>query len=528
MNKGYLAFVLHAHLPFVKHPEFKRFLEENWLFEAISETYLPLLRVFNKLVEDKIGFRITMSISPTLASMLTDVVLQERYIQHLEMLIDLGNKELARTKNDPEYHVLAKMYRELFEKNFVDFTSTYKRNILKAFRNLQKEGYLELISTAATHGFLPLYQNYPENINVQIQTAVMSHGRIFGAEPKGLWIPECGYYPGLEKYVKVNNLNYFFSAAHGVLLAEEKPKWGVYAPLICPNGVAVFGRDLASSHAVWSSEEGYPGDFLYRDYYRDIGFDLPLDYIGPYIHEDNIRINTGYKYYRITGKTNDKLPYTIEKAEKRVLEHAENFVYNRLKQVKKLNELMDRPPVIVSPYDAELFGHWWFEGPAWIDQLFRILDKEKDRLQMVTPSDYLELHPDNQVAQPSTSSWGTKGYAEVWLNGKNDWIYRHTHKSIERMQELALRFPDESGLKERILNQAAREVLLSQASDWPFIMKTGTTVPYAVKRLREHICNFNIIYENLCKNTVNTEWLTRIEKKNSLFPDIDYRAFAKR
>jgi 1,4-alpha-glucan branching enzyme len=145
---------------------------------------------------------------------------------------------------------------------------------------------------------------------------------------------------------------------------------------------------------------------------------------------------------------------------------------------------------------------------------------------MVTPSDYLEMHPENQAAVPSFSSWGTKGYSEVWLNGKNDWVYRHTHMAIERMQELARRFPNEAGLKERVLNQAAREVLLSQASDWPFIMKIGTTVPYAVKRVKEHICNFNLIYENLCKNTVNTEWLTGIEKKNNLFPDIDYRIFA--
>jgi 1,4-alpha-glucan branching enzyme len=525
MEKGYLALILHAHLPFVRHPEYDRFLEENWLYEAISETYLPLLRVFNRLAREKIPYRITMSISPTLASMLRDELLQERYIKHVEHLIDLGNKELVRTEGKPE-HALASMYKELFERNFVDFTSKYRRNILKGFKELQRGGHLDLITTAATHSYLPLYQEYPENINMQIQTAVINHGRILGSAPKGLWIPECGYYPGLEKYVKVNNLPYFISAAHGVLLAEEKPKYGVYAPITCSNGVAVFARDLASSHAVWSSEEGYPGDFSYREFYRDIGYDLPLEYIGPYIHDGGIRINTGYKYYKITGKTNEKLIYSKEEAERKVEEHAENFLYNRLKQVKKLNRLMDRPPIIVSPYDAELFGHWWFEGPRWIEHVIRMLHTEGKQLEMITPGDYLDRHGVNQQTAPSFSSWGTKGYSEVWLNGTNDWIYRHTHTAIERMRELAQRFPDESGLKERVLNQAAREVLLSQASDWPFIMKTGTTVPYATKRVREHICNFNLIYENLCKNTVNTEWLTKVEKKNNIFPDIDYRSFA--
>ena len=526
MCNGYLALVLHAHLPFVRHPGYDRFLEENWLFEAISETYLPLLRVFRRLAKEKIPYRITLSISPTLASMLMDEFLQERYVRHLERCIDLGNKELERTRDMPEFYPLARMYRDLFEKNFVDFTSTYKRNLLKALKELQKTGHVELITSAATHSYFPVYQQYPENINMQIHTAVMSHGRLFGSEPKGFWIPECGYYPGLERYLRMNNLQYFFSAAHGILLAEEKPKYGVYAPITCPNGVAVFARDLASSHAVWSSEEGYPGDYSYREFYRDIGFDLPLDYIGPHIHEDNIRINTGFKYYKITGKTEEKLPYDIGEASKKVEEHAENFLYNRIKQAKKLNELMDRPPIIVSPFDAELFGHWWFEGPQWIEHLIRKLHQDSAGLNMVTPSDYLEMHPDNQAAVPSFSSWGTKGYSEVWLNGKNDWVYRHTHMAIERMKELARRFPNEAGLKERVLNQAAREVLLSQASDWPFIMKIGTTVPYAVKRVKEHICNFNLIYENLCRNTVNTEWLTGIEKKNNLFPDIDYRIFA--
>jgi len=529
MSKGFFNLVLHAHLPYVRHPMYERFLEEMWLFEAISESYLPLLRVFNRLRDDGVKFRLTMSFSPTLASMLTDELLQNRYIKHLEMLLELAEKELARTASDSRFHPLAQMYKELFTQNMVDFTETYRRNILKGFRALEKEGFIEIVTTAATNAFLPLYENYPEAVEAQVHTAIISHGRIFGCDSPGFWLPDGGYYPGMERHLRANDIRYFYAAAHALLAADQKPRSGVYAPLVCPNGVAVFARDIPSSRAVWSAADGYPGDFSYREFYRDIGFDLPLDYVGPYIHEEAIRINTGFKYYAITGKSDDKKPYQPDEARRKAEEHAENFLYNRLKQVKKLSTLMDRPPIIVSPYDAELFGHWWFEGPQWVEFLLRKLDvaASEGSLTMVTASDYLDRYPDNQVAQPSFSSWGNKGYAEVWLDGSNDWIYRHIHKAIDRMSELVKRFPDEQGLKRRVLNQAAREVMLSQASDWPFIMKMGTTVPYATKRVKEHIYNFNRIYENLSRNTVNTEWLTGIEKKNNIFPDIDYRIFAK-
>jgi len=525
MCKGYLCLVFHAHLPFVRHPEYESFLEENWLFEAISESYLPLLRVMNKLKEDSIPFKLTFSISPTLASMLSDELLQKRYINHLKKMQDLAAREADRTKRDSHFKPLALMYKELLEANYYDFTEVYKKNILKGFKALEKEGYLEIITSSATHAFLPLYDQYPQVVEAQINTAVISHGRLFGKEPTGFWLPECGYYPGVEKHLKANNLHYFFTAAHGTLFSPSRPKYGVYAPLCCNNGVHFFGRDLQSSSAVWSGQDGYPGDATYRDFYRDIGFDLSLDYIRPYIHEGDIRIFTGFKYYAITGKTNQKKPYNREEAAAKVREHAENFLYQRTMQVKRLSRLMKRPPIVVSPYDAELFGHWWFEGPQWLDHLIRF-SAEQQEVEMITPSEYLKLYPENQIGQPSYSSWGNRGYAEVWLDSSNDWIYRHIHKAIERMTELAIRFPEEKGLKKRTLNQAAREVILAMASDWPFIMKNGTTVPYAVRRVKEHLHNFNRIYENLCRNTVNTEWLTSIEKKNNVFPDIDYLIFS--
>ena len=187
---------------------------------------------------------------------------------------------------------------------------------------------------------------------------------------------------------------------------------------------------------------------------------------------------------------------------------------------------MDRPPVIVAPFDAELFGHWWFEGPQWIESLIRKMEKEKNTIKMVTPSDYLALHSSNQVSTPSFSSWGNNGYAEVWLEESNDWIYEHIHKAAERMTELARQFPAAKGTVKRALNQAARELLLAQSSDWAFIMKTGTTVPYAVKRTREHIHNFTTLYHSLLKEEINEEWLITLEKKNNIFQDMSYIVFS--
>jgi len=526
-KKGMLSLVLHAHLPFVRHPEYEKFLEEAWLFEAISETYLPMLRMFGRLEKDGIPFRLTLSLSPTLTHMLRDELLQQRYVDHLAMLLELADKEVDRNRRDPAAARLAEMYRDFFTLNMKEYEEVYERNILKKFRYFQEAGYLELITTCATHSFLPHYQSFPEMIRAQIMTGVESHDRVFSSLPSGIWLPECGYFPGVENYLKPFGIRYFLSSAHGMLYSEDRPVNGVYAPLSCPNGVAAFARDRASSRAVWSATDGYPGDPAYRDFYRDLGFDLPLDYIGPYINDGVNRVNTGFKYFAITGKTDEKKFYDPDEASRKAVEHARLFVDNRIRQSEALGQYMDRPPVISCPYDAELFGHWWFEGPLFLEALIREVHSRSSEMALVTPGDYLGAFPQNQVTRPAFSSWGDKGYGQVWLDGSNDWIYRHTHKLIERMQELVERFPDEKGLKERTLNQAAREVLLSQASDWPFIMKAGTMVPYARKRIRTHIHNFNYIYDSLSRNTIKTEWLTKLEKRDNIFPFLDYRIFKK-
>jgi len=529
--QGYLCLVLHAHLPFVRHPEYQDCLEEHWFYEAMTETYLPLIDVFDGLVREGIDFRVTMSVTPPLASMMSDPLLQARYRKHLEDLVELAHKEVERTQWMPEFHETAKMYQRRFERCRHLFVDVHKQDLIAAFRQLAEAGRLEIITCGASHGFLPLLQLHPQAARAQVAVATQFHRETFGRPSLGCWNGECGYYPGLDVILAEYGLRYFFVDAHGILFADKQPRYGVYAPLFCPSGIAAFGRDLESSKSVWSAEEGYPGDPRYREFYRDIGYDLEFEYIRPYIHESGLRIATGIKYYKITGNDVDlseKQPYVEDDAMETAATHAGNFMFNRQKQVEWLRGFMDRPPIVVCPYDAELFGHWWFEGPAFLDYLFRKIYYDQKDIVCITPSEYLERHPKNQVATPSLSSWGYKGYCEVWLEGSNDWVYRHLHKGAERMTEMANRFPKAHGPLLRALKQAARELLLAQSSDWAFIMKTNTMVEYAKRRTREHLVNLANLYSMVMNGRIDEAFVSSLERRNNIFPNIDYRAFADR
>ena len=526
MEKGYLALVFHSHLPFVRHPEHDRFLEEDWLYEAITETYIPIINVFEGLVNDGVDFRITMSLTPTLIAMLTDPLLQQRYVRHITKLIELAEKEVVRTANQPEFNPIAHMYLGLFKNALSVFEEKYGRNLVSAFKKFQDLGKLEIITCGATHGFLPLMLNQ-KAVHAQIMVAVEQHTKHLGRAPKGIWLPECGYYEGLDEILHDAGIRYFFTDSHGVFHASPRPKYGVYAPIYCKSGVAAFGRDIESSKQVWSSVEGYPGDYNYREFYRDIGFDLDYEYVRPYLHPDGVRVNLGIKYHKITGATDHKDPYIRQWALDRAADHAGNFLFNREKQVEWLAGIFnDRKPIIVAPYDAELYGHWWFEGPDWINFLIRKIAYDQKTVRLITPTEYLAENPKCQISNPSASSWGYKGYSEVWLDGSNDWIYRHLHKAADRMVELARSGPQAEGTLLRALNQAARELLLAQSSDWAFILKTGSHVEYAVKRTRDHVLRFTRLYDDIKRNSIDEGWLCDIEYKDNIFPDIDYRVYA--
>ncbi len=521
MRKSRINFIFHAHLPFVRHPEYPKFLEEDWLYEAMNESYIPMLRMMFRLRADGVPFKITVSLSPTLCSMLSDELLNERFVAYIDEHIELGDKEVERLKNDPEMRALACHFRDELVANKTFYLDQCQGMILNAFNDLSNAGCLELVTTAATHAYLPVYKDYPIAVNAQIETGVLEHNRFFDRMSEGFWLPECGYYPGLEDLLKRHNISWVSLSAQALALSQDKPERGSYSPVRCPNGLYCFVRDENLSSLVWSSTEGYPTEPHYRDFYRDIGFDLPMDYIRPYVHEPEVRSFTGFKYFAVTGKTADKMVYNLETADEIVKRHAKNFIYNVNMRTHNLEDLLDMDPVYTVSFDAELFGHWWYEGVKWLEEMFRLASESN--VELISPMDFVKEDHDVQTIRPSESSWGELGYNSVWVDSStNAWLYRHIFKAIERMTELAERFPAQKSLKQRFLNQAARETLLLMASDWSFIIHNKTSSEYALKRVKGHIENLNLVYDNMCKNAVNTEWLVKAEKRNNLFKHLDY------
>ena len=525
-HKGYWIPLLHAHLPFVKHPDYDYFLEEQWLFEAISESYIPLLMNMKRMVDEDIDFRLTISLSPPLLEMLSDEHLMDKYVNYLNRLIELSTREIKRLKVDRDFRHLAGFYKTRYEEIRSFYSEFLKRDVVEGFRYFNKLGKIEIITSCATHGLLPLLNVTPGTVEAQVRIAVESHHTYFGSPPNGIWLPECAYYEGLDGLLDKYGIRFFFLDSHGLMRGSPVPRYGVYAPVYTDRGVAAFGRDLESSGQVWSAEEGYPGDFHYRDFYRDAGFDLDFDYIKPYISPDGIRVFTGIKYHRITGRGEHKEPYDPGAAMDRAKEHAGHFCDARKRQAQDLGVFMERPPVLVSPYDAELFGHWWFEGPDFLYYVFCEL-RNQDIIEALTPSEYLKCCPENQVVSPCPTSWGDRGYYDAWLNEESDWIYRHLHQMADKMENIATAYYDETdALNVRCLNQLSRELLLAQSSDWAFLITTNTAREYSINRLKEHIGNFNTLYEALESDKVDARPLEMMENKNSIFGDLDFRIFS--
>ncbi len=520
---GYLLPVLHAHLPFIRHPEHEEFLQENWFFKALDETYYPLLDLFGRLENDGVSYSLTMSLTPTLCEMFVDPFLLERYSDHLDKMEALIASEVVRVRGT-ELEQTVSVYEDRY--SMIRKLGSRWEDPLAGFRHFQDAGSLEIITCPATHPILPFCAT-DKGRRAHISVAVKNYQKHFGRRPKGIWLAECAYVSGFEQLLSEVGVEYFFMDTHGIMFSTPRPRCGVYAPVSCRNGVAVFGRDVETSREIWSSSTGCLGDHKYREFYRDLGFDADYEHIGPFLQRDGIRRNVGLKYHRITGNVppHEKEFYDPPAARERAAVHAGDFLFNRQQQVRDISRKLGRPPVITAPYDAELFGHWWFEGLVFLENLFRKIAYDQEDIKTISASKYLELFPECQVVEPASSSWGAGGYFDVWLNDRNDWIYRHLHKAEERMIEMARLHPNASGLLHRALNQAARELMLAQASDWAFIMNAGTAVEYAEKKSRDHVHNFNGIYLQIVEDRLENGWISVLEARNTIFQEMDYRVF---
>lgn len=529
MPKGYLLFVLHAHLPYVRHPEYDRFLEECWFFEAMTETYIPLIKFFDQLRGEGTPFKLTLSISPPLANMMEDPLLRQRCARHLDQMLRLAEKECERTKHWSDVNFLSQMYRRLFEEARQCFVERCGTRVLSALIEHAEAGNLELITCAGSHGYLPVLNSEPSAVRAQVFTAVQEHERIFGRKPKGMWVPECAFYPGLDQVLADAGIRYFFVDSHGIEHAEPRPLFGVHAPLHCPAGVAAFGRHPATSKLVWSDRIGYPADYNYREYYRDIGYELDHDYLEPFQYAKGIRHPTGIKYHRITGKGPHKALYNPDWGRESAEKHARDFVTRCKDLAARAGGRMPFPAVLVSPYDAELFGHWWFEGPQWMYHTIReIAHHGGHDLELATPGQYLEQFPIQQKAMPAASSWGRNGYAEHWVNPKTDWMWRPLHEAAARMRQTVQRNTNwpQGSLEDRVLRQAGRELMLAQASDWPFIITNGTTEQYAKRRYFDHLNRFHDLLNCLDHRQIDRRKLEALEYMDAIFPELDYQLFA--
>ncbi|CAN5439081.1 glycoside hydrolase family 57 protein [soil metagenome] len=525
MASGSLALILHAHLPFVRHPEHENFLEEDWLFEAISETYLPLLRMMRGLADEGVDFRLTFSLTPTLCAMLRDELLQARYLRHLERLIGLASQEIERNRNDPHLAGLSRFYAQFFAEAREFFDTTLRRDIVGAFRELQDAGFIEIMASAATHGFLPLLENFPAAQRAQIRIGCDSYREMFGGEARGFWLPECGYCDGLDLLLQEANVRWSVLDTHGLLFAQPRPLHAIYAPCYTPAGPAVFARDRKSNSEVWSSESGYPGDPVYRDFYRDVGFDRSDDELRPFLHPPGVRKFSGLKYHRVSGRTEEKELYNPAWALAVADEHAEDFFAKSLALSRELSAL-HLESIIVSPFDAELFGHWWFEGPRFLESFLRRAAHQPEELQLTTPAEFLAAHPTQQVVRPNPSSWGENGFSSVWLDEQAAWIYPLLHAATRRMIELARqhRATNDPAI-ERGLRQAARELLLAQASDWAFLIKTRSAPDYAQQRTQDHLTRFQRLAATLANSRVDREFLGECEERANLFPNLNWRYY---
>jgi 1,4-alpha-glucan branching enzyme len=543
--------VLHFHLPFVRHPENSKYLEEEWYFEAATETYLPLLESFDNLENDNIDFNMTISLTPTLLSMMSDDMLSERLKEYIRVRLKVLDEEAFRTEGDPEFHPVTLFYRQRYKNWYEKIKANGGRYLIDGFLKHFGRGRLDIITSSATHAFLMSMVGEPEAIAAQIEVGIETHKDILGITPKGIWLPECGYTEGFDAILNKYGLYYTFLDQHGIDMATPNPVNGCFSPIITPFNVVMFGRDPESSRQVWSSKEGYPGTPIYREFYRDVGFDLDLPHLTPLKH-GSLKTFTGLKYYAITGKGNYKEAYRPSAAKRQAYEHGTQFVYHREMQTGYLKEFI-KEPTVVSMYDAELFGHWWFEGPWWLEAVFRrmnennsvksakaidiaddaigklngLLKKYHNENEDFAYADLIkEINKNNAkngvfITQPATSSWGGGGYAEVWLNEKNDLIQPFLSDLSSVLTDICknrynlVKYPD-------VLNQAARELILAQSSDWPFMLTTGQAVSYAERRIKAHMVRAKkCILMSIGEEPLDTGWFKDISEKDNLFPHLN-------
>lgn len=558
---GAFTFVLHSHLPYVRlagrWPH-----GEEWLHEAAVETYIPLLNILYDLRDEGIRYRLNIGLTPVLAEQLADPLVLEHLDEYIDARIAAARADINYFENgethDPHLRYLASWYDGIFQGIKHSFQKRFQRDLIGAFKTLQDEGYIEIVAGAATHAYLPLFRR-DSTIHAQLKTGIRSYERMFGVKPRTLWLPECAYRPafyedgrlrpGFEKFLADLGVRVFFGEAHaitggrpvtagtanavggysGVRREYALPLAGEAERTATPfqayyvantsagvqpdahSGVAIIGRNERTGQQVWSADWGYPGDYDYREFHRksDRG---------------------GLQYWRVTGKKvelGEKDTYHPDWAAYKVDQHAEHYVHLVGDLIRDYARSEGRYGLIASSYDTELFGHWWYEGIGWLGKVLRFLTIDRN-VDLLTASEYLTAHEPTETLNIPESSWGAGGAHEVWDNDDNHWMWQPLHEMEIRMEKLALAHSAPDGDAWAALNQAARECLLAQSSDWQFQVTSKQAADYAAERFQTHIDRFDKLASSIENGKPDRALAEEFYELDKVFPDIDFRWFAER
>ena len=520
------SLILHfvAHKGYFKHLETENVSKNQILFVAISQIYLPLLNMFANLESDGVPFKMGITISPTLCAQLSDPVLQQKYIEWLDKLIVLGESEMQRYAEGSEKYELAKHYLKTVKRDKRDFIETFNQDILSKFSYYAKKGNLELFATSATFAFFPHFSDFDEAINAQIEVGLLSHKHYFGIAPEGFFLPHFGYVQGFEKNLKAYGLNYTILEPQGLLFGQPAPEMGIFSPVRASNSFAFFAKDPDTTNDI-CGKDGYILKSAYRNQQKDIGYDSDLSDLADFLDESHSRCPTVFRYW--SNYSNETF-YNLEKAKEQIKQDAKDFLDKKAEKLKEAEKILENENCsLVCTIEPELLGNVWFEGIDWLEEIFRQA-ATRDDIQIENCCDLTKEQYTLQKVEPLSSASNGVGFGENLLDSSNDWMIRYLRKNTERMIDLAGRFTDDTGLKARTLNLAAKEVLLSQASDWSAMIHDKIYPDYAKEQFTKAINGFSTVYESLGSNSISTEWLTKLEREHNFFPWTNYKVFSKK
>jgi 1,4-alpha-glucan branching enzyme len=557
MPEGGFSFVLHSHLPYARRAGRWPHGEE-WLHEAAAETYIPLLNALYDLRDEGVKYKLTIDFTPVLLEQLADPLVIEHFILYLEEKEAAAANDIPRFERmgNTQFQYLATFYFDFYSRVHETFTERFDKDIINSLKTLQDEGYLEIATSCATHGYLPLLER-DSSIYAQLKVGVENYRKHFGMMPRSIWLPECGYRPpfhvrrngdeyykpGIEAFLADLKIGTFFAETHaieggtpvGKAVGDAVGSYGIvpkryvlplaeyeqpthrttYLPYYVQTPyVSVFGRNNRTGLQVWSGEYGYPGDGDYREFHKKDGV-------------------SGMQYWRVTGPKvdlSDKQVYDPQGAEEKILEHATHFSSLVEQLIIEFQAQNNRQGYIAAMYDTELFGHWWFEGIDWIKEVLRRL-ADNPNVQLATASEWVAAHPPEDVLALPESSWGQAGNHFTWLNADTAWMWPLIHGAEEKMEALVAKYPFTEDSMTMVLDQAARELLLLQSSDWPFLVTTGQASQYATERFSGHLARFNqlaFIAERGDVRPDDLELAQEYFELDNVFPEINYRVFAGR